>query len=180
MAQTLYAGRRDVAMGIAHIFVADIAKIDATTDWTEIFETVKDSFSITQSPPEKAELFVDQQGGAVYTQYTDGTFEATMTVPYVVADILSKFFETDNTGLYAPTDMKATGVNLHTYSLRKMVQITFSNSPIILTLTNAEFAANFKKDAASGSPLSIELTLTALAPDPAGEKVNLIVYEPTV
>ena len=147
--------------GIVSIKYADKAEIAVGTVWTEAFYTLRDSVSVTQSEPTKAEILVDQLDAPIYLNYTDGDFKVTGTIPNTAASVLGLIYNT-TTAPYAPTGYTATGVNTNIKVLNKMWQITFESGQVII-ITNGDFAAALDGSTLKTTALAHKFTIVAKA-----------------
>jgi len=147
--------------GITSIKYADKAEIAVGTVWTETFYTLRDSVSVSQAEPTKAEILVDQLDAPIYLNYTDGDFTVTGTIPNTATAVLALIYNT-TTAPYAPAGYTAQGINTNIKVVNKMWQITFDSGQVII-ITNGDFVANLDGSSLKTNALSHKFTIVAKA-----------------
>lgn len=151
-----------VATGIAALSMAPMAKLTASTAWSEKFYTLKDTVSITQDPPTKNEIKVDQLANAVAVSYESGNFTIEFDIPDIAQEILEEFYTKTVTAPVAPTDKEAIGLKLDNKITKSMLKIDFASGQSII-IPNCEMVPSMSASGLSTSPFNIHITATALA-----------------
>lgn len=151
-----------VATGIAAISMAPMAKLTASTSWSEKFYTLKDTVSITQDPPTKNEIKVDQLANAVAVSYESGNFTIEFDIPDIAKELIQEFYNSVETAPVAPTDMEALGLKLDNKITKTMLKIDFASGQSII-IPNCEMVPSMTASSLSTSPFNIHITATALA-----------------
>lgn len=151
-----------VATGIAAVSLAPMAKLTASTEWSEKFYTLKDSVSITQDPPTKTEIKVDQKESAVSVTYESGSFTIEFDIPDIAKEVLSEFYNSVATAPVAPTNMEAIGLKLDNKIIKTMLKIDFASGQAII-IPNCEIVSSISASDLSTSPVNIHITATALS-----------------
>ena len=167
-----------VSTGIAKVSVAPIAKITASTVWTELFYTLRDSVNISQAEPTKTEIKVDQKQTAIAVSYEAGEFNVTFDIPDTAKPIISYFYNTTSVAPYAPAGKEAIGVLLDNKITKAMIKFEFASSGQEFIITNGEFVPNLSGETLSTNPLAIHVTATAKAAEGGAdaEDADVIFY----
>lgn len=162
--------------GIGTIFLADPEVISASTTWTEVFQSTKDSITITQEQGDATEIFVDQRQAAVSVKYGTGSFNIEFSTPDIGASVLKYLFEASDLS-YAPTNMEAIGISTKLKIVNKMFRIDWAEGGSII-ITNAQMIGSFSKT--GDGPMSINISVTALAAGGTGKEASeVILWNPT-
>lgn len=151
-----------VATGIAALSIAPMAKLTADTSWSEKFYTLKDTVAITQDPPTKNEIKVDQLANAVAVSYESGNFTIEFDIPDIAKELLSEFYNQVETAPVAPADKEAIGLKLDNKITKAMLKIDFQSGQSII-IPNCEMVPSMSASSLSTSPVNIHITATALA-----------------
>ena len=169
-----------VSTGIAKVSVAPIGKITASTVWTELFYTLKDSVNISQGEPTNNEIKVDQKQTAIAVSYEAGEFNISFDIPDTSKEIIEYFYNTVAGTPYAPEGKEAIGVLLDNKITKAMLKFDFESSGQSLVITNGEFVPNLSGETLSTNPLAIHVTATAKAAEggAAAEESDVIFYNP--
>lgn len=151
-----------IATGIAAISMAPRAKLTADTEWSEKFYTLKDSVTITQDPPTKTEIKVDQVENAVAVTYESGNFTIEFDIPDIAKELLSEFYNQSSAAPVAPTGKEAIGLSLDNKIVKTMLKVDFQSGQSLI-IPNCEMVSSMAADSLSTSPVNIHITATALA-----------------
>lgn len=151
-----------VATGIAALSTAPMAKLTADTVWSEKFYTLKDTVAITQDPPTKNEIKVDQLANAVAVSYESGNFTIEFDIPDIAKELLSEFYNPVETAPIAPADKEVIGLKLDNKITKTMLKIDFQSGQSII-IPNCEMVPSMSASSLSTSPVNIHITATALA-----------------
>lgn len=151
-----------VATGIGAVSLAPMGKLSADTAWTEKFYTLKDTVAITQDPPTKNEIKVDQLANAVAVSYESGNFTIEFDIPDVAKELLSEFYNQTETAPVTPTDKEAIGLKLDNKITKAMLKIEFQSGQAII-IPNCEMVPSISASSLSTSPVNVHITATALA-----------------
>ena len=167
----------EAATGIAKVSVAPVGKISASTTWTELFYTLKDSLTITEAAQTKNEIKVDQTPTAIAVAYEPGDFTVEWDIPDVAEEILKYFYNTQETAPYAPEGKKAVGVIMDNKITKTMIKFDFASGQSFI-ITNGEIVPNFDGSSLSTNTMNIHCTATVKAPlgGANGETANVIWY----
>lgn len=170
-----------VSTGIAKVSVAPVGIITASTVWTELFYTLRDSVDITQAEPTKTEINVDQKQAAIAVTYEPGDFTVGFDIPDTAKEILEYFYNT-STPTYAPSGMTAIGVSLDNKITQSMIKFDFESTGQSFIITNGELVPNISGATLSTNPLAIHITATAKAASggTTAESAEVIFYNTTV
>ena len=147
--------------GIVSIKMADVGEIAVGTSWSEPFYTTKDSVSISQGEPTKAEILVDQVDAPVYLSYEAGEFVIKGVSPDVAGAVLAALYNT-TAAPYAPTGYTATGVKTNVKVVSKMWKVEFESGQSII-VCNGDMTAAINDSSFSTTALSHNITITAKA-----------------
>lgn len=151
-----------VATGITALSTAPMGKLAADTVWSEKFYTLKDTVAITQDPPTKNEIKVDQLANAVAVSYESGNFTIEFDIPDIAKELLSEFYNQVETAPVAPADKEAIGLKLDNKITKTMLKIDFQSGQSII-IPNCEMVPSMSASSLSTSPVNIHITATALA-----------------
>lgn len=151
-----------IATGIAAVSLAERAKLTDSTMWSEKFYTFKDSVNITQEPPTKNEIKVDQLEAAVGVSYEGGDFTIEFDIPDIAKVILEEFYNKTNADPTAPSGFEAVGLKLNNKIVKTMLKIDFQSGQSII-IPNCQMVSSFTGTDFSTSPLKIHITATALS-----------------
>lgn len=151
-----------VATGVASFMLSPMGKLTADTVWSEKFYTLKDSVAITQDPPTKNEIKVDQLANAVAVSYESGNFTIEFDIPDIAKELLSEFYNQVETAPVAPADKEAIGLKLDNKITKTMLKIDFQSGQSII-IPNCEMVPSMSASSLSTSPVNIHITATALA-----------------
>ncbi|MEF9922972.1 MAG: hypothetical protein RR854_00160 [Muribaculaceae bacterium] len=150
------------ATGIAALSMAPMAKLSATTLWSEKFYTLKDTVSITQDPPTKNEIKVDQKSNAVAVSYESGNFTIEFDIPDIAKELIQEFYDSVKTAPVAPSDTEVLGIKLDNKITKTMLKIDFASGQSLI-IPNCEMVPSMAASGLSTSPVNIHITATALA-----------------
>lgn len=153
---------QQVATGIGACSVAPMAKLTADTQWSEKFYTLKDSMNITQDPPTKNEIKVDQLANAVAVSYESGNFTIEFDIPDIAKEILSEYYTVLETAPTAPADKEAIGLKLDNKITKCMLKIDFQTGESLI-IPNCEMVPSISASGLSTAPVNIHITATALS-----------------
>ncbi len=147
-----------------------IYEIHGNETWEEMFWTLKNSCSLTQSQGDKTEINVDQREAAVDVKYGSGTFEGAMQIPSLDTNVCQLFFNTDT----VPAKVGYTGVGVNTTRkvLGRMMKITYTNETEVI-ITNTQLVGTFSKS--GDGAFIVDVAVTALASTVAANE-DIIIY----
>lgn len=161
-----------VAKGTGKFYFADKSATPIAATWTEKFQTLKDSFALTQEDGETSETYVDQSDLPIKQTFKAGKMTLKFTIPNVAKSMLTEFFNTVTVSEAAPAGYEATGVKVDTKKLAKMIKVELAEQDLILIFPNLDIFRKFSGDNVNETPLGIEVTATVLAnTDPAAADI---------
>jgi len=174
MADTAMSHTMVVNKGTGTVYLADPETIDVDTAWVEVFRTLKDSLSITQTAPDKTDIFVDQVSNPIASTLGTGAFDIAFTIPDCAEEVLAYMFDT-STATYAPAGKTGLNVSTALKVVNKMFRVDFDNESSFIA-TNVDLNGVFEKTA--DGTFNINVTGTVLAAKGgAYENSELIFYK---
>jgi hypothetical protein len=161
---------RVTSTDLVAIYVADRGIVQTATVWSEAFYTLKNSLSITQTSPDKTEIFVDQEQAAEAVKYGTGTFDIKFQIPDTSTALLSQFFTevaATNPSQTGESGKTGTGYStgLNSLNSSKMIKLVWSDATGII-YTNVDMVGVQNKS--GDGAFLIDVTATVLAGGGAG------------
>ena len=172
MAETAMSHAMVVNKGTGTVYLADPEVIDADTAWVEVFKTLKDTLSITQSAPDKTDVFVDQLTTPIASTLGTGAFDIAFTIPDCAPEVLAYMFDT-TAATFAPAGKTGLNVSSSLKVVNKMFRVDFDNESSFIA-TNVDLNGVFEKSA--DGTFNINVTGTVLAAKGAGFETSEVVF----
>lgn len=184
---TLKTGALVVPTDVARVFLATRGAVGSSTDWEEVFYTLKNTFALTTAQGDKTEVNVDQTTVAVAVKYGDNVTSFTLRVPDMSKDMCDFFLTPASRTGTGEVGSAVSGETMwdtfvtNSYSLArktitdKMVMVLFSNGAGFI-ITHCEMVAIPVKNA--DDPFTFDITGTVLAGDSGGEAGDILFITP--
>lgn len=157
------------ALGVGSVYVADFDaanQISPTGGWTEMFKTLKDSFSFTQEDGETTDIKANT-GETLYSFTTDGKLGFKFIIPNTSKSMLQMFFNTVVVAEAAPTGFEAVGMKTSNKSIEKMIKIDFADKNQSFIFPYISVSRKYSGDNPNEAPIGIEVSATITSnPDP--------------
>jgi hypothetical protein len=83
-----------IAVGIGKIYTATKSTTPLAATWVESFQSIKDTFKMTQETATVTEIYVDQSDLPIYSVSKAGKLSATFQIPNTATAMLNTFFNT--------------------------------------------------------------------------------------
>lgn len=166
-----------VAKGTGKFYFADKSATPIAATWTEKFQTLKDSFSLTQDDGETSETYVDQSDLPIKQTTKAGKMSLKFTIPNVAKSMLTEFFNTVTVSEAAPAGYEATGLKVDAKKINKMIKVELAEQDLIIIFPNLDIFRKFSGDNVNETPLGIEVTGTVLANPDAGSADIIILHK---
>lgn len=165
-----------VALGVGSVYVADYDaanNISPTGGWTEMFKTLKDSFSFTQEDGETVSITANT-GETLYAYTTDGKTGFKFIIPNTSKAMLNMFFNTVTVSEAAPSGYEAVGMKTSNKSITKMIKIEFADKLQTYIFPFISVSRKYSGDNPNEAPIGIEVSATVTS-NPDSSKPDYII-----
>ena len=162
-----------IAVGIAKIYTATKSATPLSATWVESFQSIKDSFKMTQASATVTEIFTDQSDLPIYSVSKAGKLTVVFDIPNTATAMLNTFFNTvaETATVLAPlvigtASYEAVGMKLDLKDPNLMFRVDIGSGDQSMIFYNLAISRMLKPPSSTTAG-SIEITFDVLAnPDP--------------
>jgi len=162
-----------IAVGIAKIYTATKSTTPLSATWVESFQSIKDTFKMTQAAATVTEIYVDQSDLPIYSVSKAGKLSVVFEIPNTSTAMLSTFFNTvtETATVAAPLTLgsssyEAVGMKLDLKDPNIMFRVDIGSGDQSMIFYNLSISRMLKPPSSTTAG-SIEITFDVLAnPDP--------------